>query len=229
MEPDSGPGGNESLRDQWYGDGGDLLKWGTLVHIAQRDNLAAILHVALYRPDDEWATVNSSRGAVEIPGEVLRHFRNLDNVHRLSKSSGIRIEVFKAPFKDRSTYFEKVKRRIESYREVPLAVFLDPDTGLAPDIPGPEHVTEDELRLVYDVMKSGDVLVCYQRSRRLKGWRGDRRRAFTLALGVSSQDVEVFDSELARDGVLFSVTRSQPDDGGESGDSTSSPPHRTTE
>ncbi len=221
------------MRDQWSGDGGDLLKWGALVHIAQREKLSAILHVALYRPDDEWATVKSSRGAVEIPAEVLRHFRNLDNLHRLSKPSGIRIEVFKAPFKDRSAYFEKVRRRIESYREVSLVVFLDPDAGVAPNVAGPEHVTEGELRFVYDVLKPGDVLVCYQRSRRLKGWRGDRRRAFTLALGVSSQDVEVFDSELTRDGVLFSVTRSQDnddddDDGGESGESTGSPPGQTT-
>ena len=216
------------MRDQWHGDGGDLLKWATLIHIAQREKLLAILHVALYRPDDEWATLNSARGAVEIPAEVLRHFRNLDNVHRLSKPSGIRIEVFKAPFKDRSAYFEKVRRRIESYREESLVVFLDPDAGLAPDVPGPEHVAEKELRLVYDVIKTGDVLVCYQRSRRLKGWRGDRRRAFTLALGVSSQDVEIFDSKLTRDGVLFSVTKPQPDDGGESGESTDSPPGRTT-
>ena len=217
------------MRDQWYGDSGDLLKWAALVHIAQREALSAILHVALYRPDDEWATVNSSRGAVEVPAEVLGHFRNLDNLHRLSKPSGIRIEVFKAPFKDRSAYFEKVTRRIESYRDVPLAVFLDPDTGVAPDVPGPEHVAEVELRLVFDAIKPGDVLACYQRSRRLKGWRGDRRRAFTLALGVSSHDVEVFDSELTRDGVLFSVSKPPLDDGEESGESTDSPPRQTTD
>ncbi len=214
------------MRDQWYGDDGDLLKWGTLVHLAHRDKLTAILHVALYRPDDKWANLNSSRGEVEIPGEVLRHFRNLDHVHRLSKPSGIRIEVFKAPFRDRRAYFEKVSRRIESFSDNALAVFLDPDAGLAPDIAGPEHVTEDEVRLVYNSMKLGDVLVCYQRSRRQKGWRGDRRRAFTQALGVASQDVEVFDSELSRDGLLFSVARSEP---GASGSSTiDSPPRRTT-
>ena len=196
------------MRDQWYGDDGDLLKWGALVHIAHRESLSAILHVAFYRPDGDWATLNSSQGAVEIPDEVLRHFRNLDHVHRLSKPSGIRIEVFKAPFRDRKTYFDKVSRRIASYSDDGLAVFLDPDTGLAPDIAGPEHVAEDELRFVYAVMKPGDVLVCYQRSRRQKSWRGDRRRAFALAIDVDAQEVEVFDSELTRDGVLFSVTKS---------------------
>ena len=86
-------------------------------------------------------------------------------------------------------------------------MFLDPDTGVAPEIVGLEHVTGDEIRGVFDQMKSNDVLVCYQRARRQKDWRGDRRRAFTRALGVSSQDVERFDSDLSKDVVLFSAKK----------------------
>ena len=197
------------MRDQWYGDNRDLLKWGTLIHIARREQHSAILQVAMYRPNDELATLNSSRGRIEIPVEVIRHFRDVDVIHRLARTSGIRIEVFKSPFRDRSAYFEKVKRRIESLSGDSLVVLLDPDTGLAPQVAGPEHVTAHEVRLVFDVLKRGDALVCYQRARRQKDWRGDRRRAFTRALGVSSQEVEVFDSELAKDVALFSVTKWQ--------------------
>ena len=185
------------------------MKWGALTHIARRDRISTILQVALYRPNDDFPLLNSSKGLIEIPGEVFRHFRNLDNIHRLSKTTGTRIEVFKAPFRDRSAYFEKVRRRIESLNEDSLVVFLDPDTGVAPNVAGPEHVTADEVRSVFDVMKPGDVLACYQHARRQKGWRGDRRRAFTRALGVASQEVEVFESELAKDVVLFSVTKGQ--------------------
>ena len=196
------------MRDQWYGDNRDLLKWGAVTHIARRDQRSVILHVALYRPSDEWPTLNSSRGKIEIPAEVILHFRNLDNIRQLAKASGTRIEVFKAPFTDRAGYFGKVGRRIESLSGDSLVVFLDPDTGLvAPEVAGPEHVTAPELRQVFDVLKPGDVLVCYQRARRQKDWRGDRRRAFTRALGLSSQEVDVFDSELARDMVLFSAAR----------------------
>ena len=197
------------MRDQWYGDNRDLLKWGTLIHIARREQHSAILQVAMYRPNDELATLNSSRGRIEIPVEVIRHFRDVDVIHRLARTSGIRIEVFKSPFRDRSAYFEKVKRRIESLSGDSLVVLLDPDTGLAPQVAGPEHVTTHEVRLVFDVLKRGDALVCYQHARRQKDWRGDRRRAFTRALGVSSQEVEVFDSELAKDVALFSVTKWQ--------------------
>ena len=59
-------------------------------------------------------------------------------------------------------------------------------------------------------MADGDMLVCYQHARRQKDWRGERRRAFTLALGVSAQAVEVFESELARNVVLFSATKRRP-------------------
>lgn len=198
------------MRDQWYGDDRDLLKWGTLIHLARREQRSTILQVALYRSNDEWPTLNSSRGRVEIPAEVIRHVRNLDNIHRLTRTSGIRIEVFKAPFRNRSAYFEKVSRRIESLSGDSLVVFLDPDTGLAPQVAGPEHVTADEVRSVFGVMKQGDVLVCYQHARRQKNWRGDRRRAFTRALGLSSREVEVFDSGLAKDVVLFSATKRPP-------------------
>lgn len=195
------------MRDQWYGDDRDLVKWGALIHIAQREHLSTILQVALYRPDHDWPPLRSSRGRVDIPTPVVRHFRNLDTVQRLAKTSGVRIEVFKAPFGKRAAYFEKARRRIASLSTDPLLVFLDPDTGLEGPVAGPEHVTPDDVRSVFEVLSAGDVLVCYQRARRQKDWRGDRRRAFTRALGVSSGDVEVFDSELAKDVVLFSVTK----------------------
>ena len=151
--------------------------------------------------------MNSSQSKFQIPAEVTTHFRNLDDLHRLAKTTGIRIEVFKAPFQDRSEYFQHTRRRIESLSRDSLVVFLDPDTGLAPQVAAPQHVTADDLCSVVDVMKQGDVLVCYQRARRQNDWRGDKRRAFTRTLGLSSQDVEVFESELARDAVLFATKK----------------------
>jgi hypothetical protein len=195
------------MRDQWYGDNRDLLKWSALLHVAQRERLSTILQLALHRPDAEWPTLRSSQGKVPLPSRVVRHFRNLADIQRLAKDAGIKIDVFARPFQDRSAYFEAARRCVESLKEDPLLVFFDPDTGLAPEIAGPEHVTAEEIHSVFHMMKQGDVLACYQRARRQKDWRGDRRRAFTRALGVSSQEVEVFDSDLAKDVVLFSVRK----------------------
>ena len=102
------------MRDQWYGDNRDLVKWGTLIHLAQRDRRSTILHVALYRPDDDHPPLRSSRGQVDIPAPVLRHFRDVDAIQRLAKPSGIRIEVFKSPLGKRAAYFQKVRQRIAS-------------------------------------------------------------------------------------------------------------------
>ena len=195
------------MRDQWYGDNRDLVKWGTLIHLAQREQRSTILQLALYRSNDEWPTLRSSQGRIEIPDQVIRHFRNLDDIQRLAGRSGIRIKVFKAQFRDRSAYFDEARRVVESRKGDPLLVFLDPDTGIAPQIAGLEHVTTEELHSVFTAMKQGDVLVCYQHARRQQDWRGDRRRAFTRALGVLSQEVEVFDSDLTKDVVLFSVKK----------------------
>ena len=60
---------------------------------------------------------------------------------------------------------------------------------------------------MFSVMKPRDVLACYQHQQRRKDWRDDRKIAFTQALGVTSEEVEVFESDLAKDVVLFSVVR----------------------
>ena len=64
------------MRNQWYGDKRDLIKWGVLLELARRHGAKHILQVLYYRP--------SSYGVLEIDGEkcsvpeaVLHHFRCL--------------------------------------------------------------------------------------------------------------------------------------------------------
>ena len=57
------------------------------------------------------------------------------------------------------------------------------------------------------LLRAGDVLVCYQRARRQKDWRGRARRAFANAPGLPSFDVEVLRSELARDVLLLAAKK----------------------
>ena len=133
------------MRDQWYGDKRDIVKWATLLHLAQRERLSTILHVALYRPNHDWPTLRSKRGERTMPDPVVSHFRNLHDIQRLATSTGIQIKVFSVLFQDRSAYFADACQRIESLRGDPLLVFLDPDTGIAPKIVRLEHVTGEEL------------------------------------------------------------------------------------
>jgi hypothetical protein len=87
-------------------------------------------------------------------------------------------------------------------------VFLDPDIGIEAEQGGPEHVTSADVARVFDALQPGDLLVCYQHARRQKGWRGRARRAFAHAPGIPSFDVEVVESELVRDVLMFSVKKS---------------------
>ena len=121
--------------------------------------------------------------------------------------AGLEIEVVKEPFTDRAAYFERVCERVGERRGGPMLVLLDPDVGLAPETPGPEHVASAEVAGVFAALRQGDLLVCYQHARRQKDWRGRARRAFANAPGMPSFEVEVLQSEVARDVLLLAVKK----------------------
>ena len=194
------------MRDRWYGDDRDVVKWSALVHLAQREAVSKVLHVAMYRGDCQSASLTTGYGPVVLPPEVVRHFRDLDDVQRLAGATGLAIEVVKDPFVDRASYFSSICKRVRG-QGTPVIVFLDPDVGLASESAGLEHVTSAEVAAVFASLHPGDHLVCYQHARRQKDWRGRARRAFANAPGIPSFDVEVLRSELARDVLLLAVKR----------------------
>ncbi len=195
------------MRDQWYGDNRDLVKWSALVHLARREAVSAILHVAMYRPDRALASLSTAHGKVDPPAEVIRHFRDLDDIQRLAAVTRLEIEVLKEPFTDRAAYFVRVCERVKARRGGPMLVLLDPDIGLAPKIHGPEHVTSVEVAAVFAALRQGDLLVCYQHARKQKDWRGRARRAFANAPGLPSFEVEILQSELAPDVLLLAAKK----------------------
>ena len=86
------------MRNQWYGDERDLVKWGTLLHLAKMKNAGRIVQVAYFRPDKKEYALYSKNGSFQIDPAILNHFRDLDDIQRLSESSGVEIDVFKDPF-----------------------------------------------------------------------------------------------------------------------------------
>jgi hypothetical protein len=66
----------KTLRDTWYGDKRDLVKWGTLAHIAQREALDLIVQVPYLRCGER-APLHTSAGAVEIQSPIWNFFRNV--------------------------------------------------------------------------------------------------------------------------------------------------------
>ena len=192
------------MRDQWYGDQRDLVKWGVLLNLAKDHAAQRILQVTYYRPS-EWKPVEIDGQERPIPEAVLRHLRDVRNIGDLSDRP--RIEVLETPFVDRRTYRETVLRAIARRHEADTCVvFLDPDTGLAPRTAGFKHVLDSEVSEIWQHMVPGDVLVVYQHqpNRNSTPWIAPKREQFERALELPHGTAKVATGRaIARDVAFF--------------------------
>jgi len=117
------------MRDKWYGDNRDLVKWATLVSLAEQFEARHILQVLYLRPTD-WEEVEIDGSPVKISDSVLLHFRNVDLIRNLR--CGIPIDTLADTFQGRDEYLQKILAAIQGKVRHPGIVFLDPDTGLEP-------------------------------------------------------------------------------------------------
>jgi hypothetical protein len=177
------------MQDIWYGDDRDLVKWAALVHLAARQDLAAIVQVAMFRPGARF-TLRTKSGRVDLPESVWTHFRELAKIRTLGKRSGIKIHLIKETFdsSDRRRYFARVASILRRVKH-PKAVLLDPDTGLEPRKANAKHVTRDEVHDVWDMLAKGDWLLLYQHRWFDPSWRKIARSKFKSACGVSGVEI----------------------------------------
>lgn len=195
------------MRDLYYADDRDLVKWGVLVELAARYAARHILQVLYYRPT-QWPDLEIDGQRTPLPEIVRKHFREAKAICRLQCSA--QVEVVDEPFVDRSAYLEIVLRRLQARAELPGIVFLDPDTGLEPRSAGPEHVLESELAYLWRVMSEGDLLVFYQHqtNRNSQPWIEPKKTQFEHAIGLQSEDVGVARApQIASDVVFFFAQR----------------------
>jgi hypothetical protein len=81
------------MRDKFYADNRDLVKWAILQRLAEIFQAHRILQLAYYRRS-EFASVIIDGEDYSIPQEVLSHFRNLRTVGTIQ--SDIHVTVFDA-------------------------------------------------------------------------------------------------------------------------------------
>lgn len=176
------------MKDQWYGDNRDLVKWGVLLHLARNHGASRIIQVAYWRPS-AWPLLQIGGDEYEIPDIVHAHFRKLRAVTELSKEP--QIQVINTEFSDRRAYTQHVSNEIANHAGECCLVFLDPDTGLEPRNPGREHVLESELGEIWRQMSPDSILVFYQHRVRERGWIERKRKQFERALGPGRNTAEV--------------------------------------
>ncbi len=204
------------VRDQWYGDNRDVVKWATLVHLARTHHIDRVVQVAFYRPSEIALRLKIDSGEVPVPKEVIDHFRNIEQIQALARATGLHINVFKEPFQPdegsldtrifRVHYIERVVTALSNFSDARLITFLDPDTGIAPRRAGGEHVEPREIRTIYDALKANDMLVFYQHAPRKQHWLENARRAFAEAVRVDEHEVNTVTClEAARDVAFFAV------------------------
>ncbi|HMD97874.1 MAG TPA: hypothetical protein VKM93_11185 [Terriglobia bacterium] len=204
------------MRDRWYGDKRDIVKWGALLALARKRSIPTVLQVALYRPDRPSYKLTIDGGTEPLPVEVVRHFRNIDQIQELATTAKVTIDVHKDVFQRcpgfrgsreafRKSYFDGVAERIEKYAD-PVIVFLDPDTGIAPRSYDYKHVTRLEIQTVLRAMKAGDVLVFYQHARRGdRNWLNSTKIEFSQAVGPHVPVDTVTCNEIVNDVAFFVV------------------------
>jgi hypothetical protein len=176
------------MRDEWYGDKRDIVKWGTLVTLAGQHQAEKILQVA-YRDKDREYELEIDGIKCPVPPCVVRHFRSLGNIQALTPDFPLSIEVFDREFDQdgRHAYTDEVIRVVAATPgRGPWVILLDPDTGLEPpgSRPGRKHVLGRELAAIWDAAHCGDMLALYQHASRERDWLRKKSRLFQESLGV---------------------------------------------
>ena len=195
------------MRDKFYSDNRDLVKWAVLHRIAEKFQAKRILQLAFYRPS-EFANVVIDGEEHDIPHEVLAHFRELKTITNMNSRIGV--TVFDKLFVDRDSYLKAVIEFLSRFKQR-CVVFLDPDTGLEPQNPSLDHVLESEAKAIWKATKSGDVYVFYQHQTNRAGrpWIEPKRKQLEMALGLPEQSIKIAHSpDVARDVVFFYKQRS---------------------
>lgn len=199
------------MRDKWYSDNRDLVKWSVLLLLARRFRAGRILQIAYYGPSD-FATVEIDGHRHDVPSEVLSHFRDIRKVVALT--SRPRITVFDSAFEGRDSYLHAVKNLIASFADEHCVVFLDPDTGLEPSgTSGPQHVLNREARVIWGALPPEWVLVFYQHqtNRSARAWVEPKRVQFAESIGMPLSEVKVAAGpKIASDVAFFFVLKPNP-------------------
>jgi hypothetical protein len=192
------------MKDQWYGDKRDLIKWSVLLHLADKFKADRILQITYFRPSS-YGRIFVDDEEIKLRSEVKAHFSDVRRTENID--SPAKVVVFDMQFSDRRDYLDAVMEFIKSFQETRCIVFLDPDIGLQPATtkPGFEHVLEDEVRKIWFALKAEDLLVFYQHmtNRNNQPWIEPKREQLAKSMGVDLGLVKVAKAPEITSDVVF--------------------------
>ena len=177
------------MKDKYYGDNRDLIKWGGIVHLCKKTGIKDILQIAYYRVTD-WPAIQFKGREVPMPDEVQSHFKDIADIKRLGKRLGLQIHVYGEDFAscNRQQYHNRLSKLIAN-QKTRKCVFLDPDTGIGVKSRKAEHVRPEEISSIWQAMKCQDYLVLYQHGCRDTNWQSKRKTELAEALNIDANSV----------------------------------------
>lgn len=198
-----GDGYTADVKERWFADDRDLVKWSALLHFARAHSLARIIQVAYVRAEER-PQVNMGDQTVAVDDAVWAFFRDLQRIRQLGATTGIPIDVIDHAFnpKSRTAYQQLVIDVLDANRNGSILLFLDPDTGLQPTQASAEHVARDELQAYWRRLYVDDWLAIYQHARHDKSWADDVRRELSALCDGVPVDV-VRSTEIGKDVALL--------------------------
>ncbi len=181
------------MNERFFGDKRDLVKWSVLLHLAKKYRISTIVQIC-FRTTCDWPTISldGKPPNIDIPKNIIEHFRSLRRVERMSRD--VAIKVFCQLFRDRESYMIAARKFMDESAGQPRIVFLDPDTGLVPASGRVEkvHVTEKEARAFWEALKPRDILALYQHGNHAGGrWVDEKKEQFGKAIAGGSLNVHV--------------------------------------
>jgi len=197
------------MKDIWYGDNRDLVKWSVLLHLTRKYHLEKIIQIAYYRKSN-FKTLEIDGVEHSIPDEIINHFRQVKNIEKLEVE--VPIHVFCDIFDNRAAYMEKALNFIKQFQNSNTLIFLDPDTGLEPKNPSLQHVLECEAKIFYDNLIKGDLFAFYQHQTNRSGtpWIEPKREQLASALNIDLNNLKVAHGQnIARDVAFFYCRKPQ--------------------
>lgn len=197
------------MRNKWFSDNRDLIKWSVLLTLARRIRADRIIQIAFLNPS-EYGGIEIDGERHQIPLEVLSHFRDIRNVTGLSQHP--RISVFDIFLRERDSYLQAALRYVASFSDERCVVFLDPDTGLEPNGGGgSKHVLNHEARAFWDALPQGSMFVFYQHETNKAGkpWIEEKCAQLSDAIGVPPNEIGVASGQnISGDVVFFHASKS---------------------
>jgi len=142
------------MKDIWYADKRDLVKWSVLIKLAELNQAEKIIQIAYYRISEiDKMEIDIDGVGHKLPDAVINHFRRIQNIRELK--TDIEICIFDEPFENRQEYHNKVVKHLANQMNKKCIVFVDPDTGLQPpkSKAAYQHVLNNEILMIWHSMK----------------------------------------------------------------------------